>query len=160
MKNWILSIVAIVFLTSILGLILPKGRTANLIKSIFSVLAVLVLIRPILSISKIENGNFNDFFASEITLQEDYLFFANAKKIENYENKIEEMIKEKGVLTSGVKIEYKHLENFNLVFEKIFLNINKSVISENKEHKNLIEEISNSVCTLLNVKKEILVVYG
>ena len=43
MKTWIISISAIIILTSIFGLIIPESKIGKLIKSIFSILVVFVI---------------------------------------------------------------------------------------------------------------------
>lgn len=159
MKNWIISVVAVVFVTSVLDLMLPRGRTRALIKSIFSVLAIFILIKPIFYIAENDNVNFTEYFESELNIQDDFLYYSNGKKIENYQNYCDEIIKNKGLESSGVKIIYVNEDDYTLRIEKVYLNIKKSVIFADDEHKNIIDETKKILSQFLSVDTEIMVAY-
>ena len=56
MKDWIISIVSVVLITNIVCLILPQGKMGRFVKNIFSILTVLVIIKPLIYL---KNGNFD-----------------------------------------------------------------------------------------------------
>ena len=158
MKDWVVSIVFTVLITSIIGLIVPEGRLGKLIKGVFSFVILLVVIQPIFSIST-ENPDYV-FPAVDIEngIQEDYIFFVNSKKVENMEKQCVQLIKENGY-DSNVLIEYE-LDNSNHISIKfVKIKLLNQVIKPDKEHIVVIEELTKSICSYLNIETNQVIFY-
>ena len=106
MSSWVLSITSIVILTSIISMILPEGRLNKSIKSIFSLLVVLVIIQPFFTLTG-KDIDFDTIFSeNNITLQVDYLEYIQSQKITNYQNNCQKILKNYGIDSASVDINY------------------------------------------------------
>ena len=131
MKTWIISISAIVLLTSIFSVIIPESKVGKLIKSVFSVLVVFVIINPIINI---KNQDFSfDYLVSsgDITFDDNYLDFISAKKVEVINSESKKMIENlgvKGVLISDLKYAGSDTQATSLVLATALKKINADLI--------------------------------
>ncbi|MBR2871430.1 MAG: stage III sporulation protein AF [Clostridia bacterium] len=158
MKDWVVSIVFTVLITSIIGLIVPEGRLGKLIKGVFSFVILLVVIQPIFSIST-ENTDYV-FPAVDIEngIQEDYIFFVNSKKVENMEKQCVRLIKENGY-DSNVLIEYEFDNSNHISIKFVKIKLLNQVIKPDKEHIVVIEELTKSICSYLNIETNQVIFY-
>ena len=153
MKTWIISISAIIILTSIFGLIIPESKIGKLIKSIFSLLVVLVIISPLSSI-KNQNFSFDNFVnGSEISYQNDYLDFVGNQKASSLEDECQKIIKNKGVNNVFVNICYKYNEDKKFIIESAQINFKNAVIISDKANINIKEEIKSDLSLYLQIDK-------
>jgi len=153
MKNWILSIGAVIILTSILTLILPNSKLGKNIKSIFSLMIVLIILQPIV---KLKDGRMNfDKINTEqaIILQDDFIHYIAEQKITNYEHKCQNFLIEKGINNAKTSIDY--IVNTNGQVEIILVNVDltNSVINSDLEHIDITEVICYEFSKILNVDK-------
>ncbi len=159
MKDWIISIVAVVLITSILSLILPQGKMGKYIKNIFSLLTMFVMIKPIIYVKE---GNFNYeqiIGANEIVLQDGFLEFVYNKRIEEYEENCNKIIEEIGVKGAGVNINFNINKNQDIDIYSVQINLKNSVIILDKPHINIKEEIIADIASCLNVNKDLVMIY-
>ena len=153
MKTWIISISAITILTTILGLIIPEGKSGKLIKSIFSVLIVFVVMNPLSSI-KNQNITFEQFVnTSEIVLQNDYLDFVAEKKVFELEKESVKIIEKMGVNNAFVNIFYKYDESKKFLVQGAEINLKNAVIISDKAHIDIKEEMKKEVSLYLQIDK-------
>ena len=156
MNNWIINIGAVVLFTAILSLILPNGRLNGVIKSIFSLIIVLIILNPIISIKNSE-FSFEDFFTeSNIAFQEDYLNFISIKKQENYQENCTLLLEELGVSNSDVDVYYELDQDGNFIIKKVNVNLENSVIKEEFAHIDIIEKIKNKLSSYLQIDIEVI----
>ncbi len=158
MKQWIFSIGATVLLVSIVSIILPNGKTGKFIKSIFSVLILLVTIRPLVSISK---NNLNDginFSNVDIEIQYDYINYIFEERKNTYEENCCKILEDIGVKNAKIDINY---DSSSITFDVLFVNINlkDAVINSDMEHILVIEEIKEKTALYLTIDKSKLVIY-
>ena len=162
MKSWILSVGAMILLTAIITIILPKGKTSGLIKSVFALLSLLVIIQPV---TALKNGD-SDFSipsisgGNEIIIQENYLEFIARKRNENNEKNCEKILTENGINGATVSIEYTTDENASYEIQKVTLNFENSVINSDKEHIYIIETAIEKIAEYLDTDSEVIEVYG
>lgn len=153
MKTWIISISAIVLLTSIFSLIIPESRIGKLIKNVFSILIIFVIISP-LSNLKTQNLSFESFVnTSEITFQNDYLNYIGDKKSTELKNESIKIIEKLGVNNVFVNICYNYDSSKNFIVEYAQINLKNAVIISDKEHINIKEEIRNALSFYLQIDK-------
>ncbi|MBQ8426622.1 MAG: hypothetical protein IJX16_02545 [Clostridia bacterium] len=158
MKEWIFSIGATVLLVSIITLILPDGKIGKFIKSIFSILILMVTIKPLISIDK-SNINYESIFdVVDIKVQENYINYTFEERKKSYEYSCQEILIDLGIENAIVEIIY---ENSNMEFKILSVKINliNSVIKSYKEHIFIIEEIKKEITSYLNIDDSILVIY-
>ncbi len=152
MTGWLLSIVGVVFLGVLFDLIYPNGKTNNLCKSIFSIVAVFVMVAPILQI----DINSLDF-TSEVNAG--VIENIGQEKIEVIKFKIIDHLESCGISNLIVKIDGNLLED-SLVINKIYIDSTNIVLSENVLNINKYEVISKEIVELLKISEEKVIVYG
>ena len=159
MKDWIISVITVVLITSIICLILPQGKMGKYVKNIFSILTMLVIIKPIISLKE-KDFNFEQAIsANNIVLQHDYIEYINNKRIDEYKENCLKIIENKGVKNSMVSIDYLIEENENIKITYVQINLQNSVIISDKQHIDIKEEMITDIATYLNVKKSVVTIY-
>ena len=157
MKDWIISIVSVVLITSIVCLILPQGKMGKFVKNIFSILTMLVIIKPLIYL---KNGNFNfeQFAGSDIVIQADFLNYIYQKRVDEQTKICLKIIEENGVKNAKVDINFE-IENQDIKIKLVQINLQDSVIISDKGHIDIKEEIVAEVSSYLLVEKEVVIVY-
>lgn len=153
MKTWILSIGAIIILTSILTLILPEGKLGKNIKGIFSLIVVLIIVQPLI---ELKNGeiDFNEIYTEkEILLQEDYIFYVNEQKITNYQNQCQFFLLDLGIKDAKTSIDYIVDEFGQVEIVLVNVDLENSVINSKDEHIDITKEISSGISKILNIEE-------
>lgn len=149
MKDWIISVVAIVILNSLLFLIIPNGRYSSLLKGIFSIISLYVVLLPVI---KLKDLNFEDISVEyEQNLQYDYLEFGFDSKCFELENYCLTVLSEEGFDVSSVNIEYEICDLYDFSIKNVSVEIKKNVIISENEHIVISEKIKSSVCSVLRV---------
>jgi hypothetical protein len=155
MKEWILSIGAVIFVAVIIGYIIPDGKLGKYLKGIFSILILFVIIKPIISY------DFSSFYytltnqENVIQIQKDYIDFVYQKQTKNNILKAKEVIKKLGYDNSMVSIKYTTADSFAYEIKEVVINLENSVIKTDKEHIVIIEEIKKSISDFFLIKDEI-----
>jgi len=159
MKDWIISIFAIVLITSIICIILPQGKMGKYIKNIFSLLTMFVIIKPIIYL-KDKDLNYEQIIGTdEIVFQEQFLSFVFNKQVEEYEKNCCKIIENIGVKNAVVSIDFDINKNQDIEIGFVQINLQSSVIISNMAHINIKEEIINDVASYLNVNKNMVIIY-
>ena len=161
MKEWILSIVVMVLLTTIITIICPEGKLGKMVKGIFSLIILLVIINPLLNFNKSTiNLDFNNLFQQEnSSIQTGFLDYSINKKIEIYKKECIEIIEKIGIEGAIVEIEYSISDKYEFSIYSAKIYLNKSVIKTEKEHIVVIEEIMDSISNYLNISKTNVLIY-
>ncbi len=152
MTGWLLSITGVIFLGVLFDLIYPSGKTNTLCKTIFGVVAVVVMITPILNIN-IDDLTFN----SEI--EEGLVDNINDAKINSIKTKIDAHLSSCGIEGVIVKID-ANLSNIAFEIDKVYIDTTNLVLTENITNINKYEVIIKEVSSLLKIAQERIVVYG
>ncbi len=156
MKNYLLTISATVLLTSVASFILPEGKMGKYIKSFFSVLVLLVIISPVISLSELD---LKSTFSDSKVIQEDYLEYIYINKTSSLENGCGEILKNFGVENAKVKIQYDIGENYEYSIKKAIIYLCDAVINSNDEHINNIEESISNISNYLQIERKFIEVY-
>ncbi len=151
MLDWILSCGATVILTSIIMIILPSGKLSAIIKSIFSLVVLLVVISPITKISKGDFSIDNVFTGGEIYVQEEFLHFIAESKIKIYEENCNKILGNFGIENAQLDFEFLITENYSVEVQKLKVDLKKSVINSDKEHIDIIKDVKEALAEYLNV---------
>ena len=150
MNAWVLSIVGVVFLGMLLDIVYPNGKTNKLCKSIFGIITIAVIIKPIFNIDmKFDSNNFVDNFLSSSL---------NNVKINMYVSEIESNLLLNGIDGVFVEIDSK-IENNNIIIENVNLDISQAVLLKNFENINKYEVIVNEVKKVVDIDKERIIIY-
>lgn len=159
MENWIFSVGCMVLITSLLSMIIPEGKLNTSIKSILSLMIILVMVRPIIDVKNLQS--FQDVFNqnSSITLQVDFLEYVNKLKMTNLEKECVKIIDKIGVKDAEVIIEYIVDEQGQATIISITINLKNKEFTTQKEHIVVIEEITTNICSFLSIDKNKVVIY-
>ena len=157
MKDWIISIVSVVLITSIVCLILPQGKMGKFVKNIFSILTMLVIIKPLIYL-KDGNFNFEQFAGSDIVIQTDFLDYIYQKRVDEQTKICLKIIEENGIKNAKVDINFE-IENQDIKIKLVQINLQDSVIISDKGHIDIKEEIVAEISSYLFVEKEVVIIY-
>ena len=152
MTKWLLSILGVVFLAVLLDIVYPNGKTNKFCKSIFGILAIIVLISPI---SKIDFQNTsNDNFVSS-TLNKNI----QKSKDEYYKVKIENALGDDNICGVSVEIE-SNMDNNVYQIENVLVDTSNLVLTDFLTHNNKYEVIIQKISKLMEIEQERIVIYG
>lgn len=161
MKQWVLSIAVTALFSAVVVLLLPNGKTNKIIKSILSFVVVLVIISPLLSLSKNEVSLDNAFGAGEITLQENYLSFYENSKLETFKKECLKLLEEK-----GIKIREDELNIITdcivdgvVRIEKVQVYLKNAVIKTDELNIDIKDECLNVIRSYLDITSDKVVIY-
>lgn len=152
MNSWLLSIIGVVFLGVLFDLIYPNGKTNSLCKTIFGLVAVVVMIMPILNIDigslKINND-----------IEQSLLDNITEAKVDAMQMTIDTHLNSCGIDGVVVRIE-TNLSNNVFEVDKIYIDTTNLVLTKNITNINKYEVIIKEVSSLLKIEEEKVVVYG
>lgn len=151
MREWLLSIIGIVFLSILFDLIYPNGKTNKFCKGIFGVIAVGIILNPILKIDL-------DSTSSEYVDKELVESISQAKA-EVYEASIENYLKSIGIEGVCVEVKYTLSEN-DFKLKSIYLDSSNIVLSKDLTNINKYEVIARKVSEEFDVSIDEVFVYG
>ena len=160
MKEWIVSIGAVIILTSIIYLILPNGKLNKFIKTIFAFIIILTIIKPIYASANLENKDKQNNSEININDQTAYLNYISYKKKEDLCHNCIIFAKEIGIENVEFDIIFYTNNNGSFVIEKLLVNLENAVINSNKEHIILMKELEKNLSEYLQIDKQNVVIYG
>ena len=151
MTNWVIGIVGVVFLGLLLDMVYPNGKTNKLCRSIFGLIALAVIIKPIFNMDiHFQKNNYIDGFLENSL---------NDCKINILKNEIESGLLLKGFDGVFVEIESK-IEDNKFLIENVTIDISNAVLLKNFENINKYEVIINEVKKVVDINEEVIVIYG
>jgi len=158
-KGWVITICAVVLLTTIITILVPNGRTSFVIKGVFSLLTTLIIISPICQV--VNNGfSFNDFtLENPIEIQDDFVDYIGTKRAEEYKNGCEKILVELGITKPEIEINYIIDENYNFSIKNAIVNLKSAVINSNSAHIDIIKDVKKSLSRYLSITESEVDVY-
>lgn len=154
MTAWILSIVGIVFVGVLFDLICPEGKMSTFIKSVFAIMTLFVIIRPIPKWLK-QSIHIN----WDIDLNEEYLGSINAGKVLYWQDQIKKNIESMGYSPCDVVVD-ADLQNSTGKINNIYVDFSNYVLNGGDKHIIKYEKIQEMIMEITNIKKEKIVFYG
>lgn len=162
MKEWVISIVSTILIVSSLSMIMPNGKLGKYVKSILSVLVLLVIVKPVLSLKNISFDDFN-FSMIDVDYQTDYLEYITNQKVNEMTKTCKEIIKnnfKNDFSDFDVELQYETNDKYEIILKNVQINLSKAVINSFDEHKIIIDSIKNEICNCLNIEKSLVVING
>ena len=151
MAQWIFSVCAVVLFTSIIGFIAPQNKMGTVVKSVFSIISALVIIKPIIGINEFDITSI--FETDDVMLQTEYLDYVNFNKNEQLELALRNGLSEIGY--DGVVVDIDYLSSAGeYTITKVKVNLEKIVIKSDKENININDEITKYVVKFLNISSD------
>ena len=151
MKEWLFSVVGVVFLAILFDLIYPSGKTNKFCKSLFGVIAAFIMISPIIKLNNIEVDDeyVDDTLVSNI----------NKSKETVYEYQIANYLREYGFDEVEVSVE-GNVSNNVFEIENVYVDITILVLTKNNENINIYEVIINEISNEFRIDSKRIFVYG
>ena len=155
---WISSIIGVCFLSVLVDLMLPDGKTNTLIKKVVSYIIVAIVLMPLINLANNKNNIQDVFSYSEIQIQENYIYNINQSKIDAIKESIQKELESKGIL--GVQISVS-ADVFTQEMEiyAIYVDLYNMVISGDSKNKNIKTEVVSVVQNYVNIAKEKIMIY-
>lgn len=152
MSGWILGIIGIVFITVLVDVILPAGKTNVFIKSIFSLIFIYVVVSPILKLISDNDIRINDFLeVKQADEMSEHLIIETEYKIQN-------KLHENGFHNVFVKVDGYSTKN-QLIINKINVDLSKLIIINQDEHIDKYKLITDLIISVVDINKE-KIIYG
>ncbi len=158
MSGWILSIGLTTVILAVLNMVLPSGKIGKFITSLFPLVLLLVVIKPIFNVDfdsitqNLTNSEYN------VEYQTEYLnSVINRKKEQCYEN-CKSILKLYYVENAEIKIEFKDKEN-SFEIKKVEINLQNAVIKSQDGHID-INRIKLEIAVNLSIEEEAVKIYG
>ncbi|MCH5350450.1 MAG: hypothetical protein J1F39_00580 [Clostridiales bacterium] len=151
---WGLTILALAIVTTVAEMLLPKGKTKTVIRSVVATVTVLAVITPIPSLIKGEMFSF-DFESGAVETDEDYLSYVDGMKKTAIEKSVTGYLEDKGY--RGIKVSVE-LDGVWRV-KSASLDFSQSGITDKDSHihKN---EVIKLVAECLQLNEEAIMTYG
>ena len=129
MTEYLLSVTAIVILSTILSNILPSGKTAGVVKGIFRLCVYLVILSPVvvfINTYSTKNEHFFEKYFDErvIKTSDVYIEYCSEKTVAEAERLIEEKLKEDYSIATCVTVIVSETTDKILKVEKIVIEVN------------------------------------
>lgn len=156
MSGWLLNIVGMVFISVLLEIVLPSGKTNSFIKMVFGIFVLYVIVSPL---PKIFNKNINLLGTSASRVQTNFLITLNLDKISALEKNITEGLNEAGFKNVSVVVSANvYGEQFNV--QKIYIDLINLVLNKSDKHININKEMYLVVLKYVDILEEDVVFYG
>ncbi len=152
MKSWILSISAVIVLTSVLSFVIPDGKMKKPIESVFSLLTIIAIISPLFRIDFSNFSFFGEEGGEQIYYQESFLDYVSAKIKQENINECNFILEELGIKNCKIDIAYSSTDNYKITTIRINL-VNSVIISQN-EHIDIIAKAKDDISKYFQIEKE------
>lgn len=157
-SSWVLSIIGVCFLSVLVDLMLPDGKTNSLIKKVVSYIIVAIVIMPIINLVNNKNQIQDVFSYSEIQIQDNYIYNINQSKLDSIKQNIENDLQDGGILGAEVSISADVFTQ-NMEIYAVYVDLYNMVISGDFKNKDIKTEVVSVVLNYVNISKEKIVVY-
>lgn len=157
MNSWLLSLVGIAFLGVLIDILTPKNNMNKFIKSIFAIFLLFVIVSPIKNIISSKSKFFNTGNNVNV-LDEDFLQKHNLNRIRALEDSINTYLIKNNIKGVNVILATNMLK-FDFEIVEVGVDIKNLVLTENINHKNKYEIITNAIRQVINIRKEAIKFY-
>lgn len=122
MGAWLLKITGVIALSALSSLLIPNGQTKKYVKGIFALITLFVLVSPLPKLLKSDFSGFPNAFdtASELEIDETFLYGVATNAYKTQERNIEKFLKEKGI-ESRVKFVVKSETSSEIDYVNVIL---------------------------------------
>ena len=151
---WGLTILAMAIITTVAEMLLPKGKTKNVIRSVVATVTVLTIITPIPSLIKGEFLSF-DFETGGVTTDASYLEYVDGLKKSTIEKSVTDYLEEHGY--NGIKVKVELQGEWGI--KSVTIDFSQSGITDKDAHIHK-SEIIKLVADRLQIDEEAIMTYG
>lgn len=136
MGAWLLKITGVIALSALSSLLIPNGQTKKYVKGIFALITLFVLVSPLPKLLKSDFSGFPNVFdtATELEIDETFLYGVATKAYKTQERNIEKFLKE-----NGIKAKVKFVVKSETSSEIDYVNVILSDKSFERDKSNSID---------------------
>lgn len=153
MKEWILSVVGIVFICVLIEIIMPDGKLNSFIKQLFGIFVLFVIVNPIAAFLK----NTNNFISSDVVVDSNYIFNVNLEKVKELENLVVKELELAGVFNVNVIVN-SNVFNEEFKVDSVYVDITNAKHDFTKEK--VCEIVKEKISKIAFVLEENIEIYG
>ncbi len=151
--EYILTIVAVVFLGVMLDVIAPEGKTNPFIKSMFALFLLFVILTPVVNF--FTGDNFKTLINSTYNLNEGYLDDVLDLRLSELETNVVAEVEKQGIMGVGVEI-IGYMQENNLVVQKVVVDAQNIVLINEDKHIDKYKVITEIIAEVLDIKSEVI----
>ena len=136
MGAWLLKITGVIALSTLSSLLIPNGQTKKYVKGIFALITLFVLVSPLPKLLKSDFSGFPNAFdtASELEIDETFLYGVATNAYKTQERNIEKFLKE-----NGIEAKVKFVVKSETSSEIDYVNVILSDMSFERDKSNSID---------------------
>ena len=142
---------ALVVTVTLLSLLLPKGKTQKVVRTVLSLTVALSVLKPVIVLNGEDLESIGDGF---LTVQEDFIYFSDEYVIKLQQIACENIVNNYGIENCEVIIGYERSGDITEI-KKVDVNLFDQVIISDEENIDIKEEITKAISAFLKVKREI-----
>ncbi len=155
--SWLLSVLGVVFLSVLVDVLLPDGKTNKYVKAIFAFIIILIIISPLAKIK--ESKSFSDFLENpNITINEEYISNINNMRMDRLVKSIIETAEKMGIKGVNVQI-MSDISELDFNIQKVNIYLENLVIDESASHIDKYQTLVDIVSAYINISREDVVFY-
>lgn len=154
--SWALSILAVVVIGTVLDIFLSEKKLGKAVRGVFASLAVLIIISPVPSIITGCKNFDMDSFSQEITLDQNYLNYAEAQKKRALDEGLQAALTDKGY--KNVKADITAEFGIDIKISMVKLDLSGLAVAAPASNANKTEKVRELTADFLKVSKDIIVI--
>ena len=158
MNDWILSLAIVILIIAIISLILPEGKMGKTVKGFFSLIIILIMIKPILNFNgdKLLNYQVN---VNSNESQDQYLNYVFRQKATNYQNLCNKIAINNGINAMQTRIEYSVNDKYEFEIKNVKIEISPEQELNNEQLNLALKKTISEIATNLMIKENIIEAY-
>lgn len=149
---WGLTLLGLAVISTVSEMLLPQGKTRNVIRSVMATVATLAMVTPLPQI--FNNGFDFDFSDGYVTLDKSYIEYVEKSNARVAEDGANEYLRQQGY--SGIKV-FVVLDGYKV--KSVTAKVDDFGITQNGEHINK-SEITALIAEYFGIDREAIMVYG
>lgn len=146
-NEYLISVTALILLSEITRILLPKGKTKRVVEIVYSLVLILTLLSPIVGIAPIRGG---DAAKPEFAVDDGYLEYADKVYSKSVIGEVERYLKQRRIAFSSVEVD---CERFSI--KKLIIYYDKNANKDKTEHIDS-SEVRNELSSLLKIDAEVI----
>lgn len=157
-SSWVLSIAGVCFISVLVDLSLPEGKTNSHIKNVISYVIILVVILPLPNLLKGKFDSDSIFSEIEINIQDEYVYNVNQSKLDALIESINDDLNKCGI--SGVVVSISaNIFEVDMKIYAVYVDLYNVVISGNTQNINIKTEVASVVLNYVNISEDKIIFY-
>ncbi|MDR2267054.1 MAG: stage III sporulation protein AF [Christensenellaceae bacterium] len=165
MSGWLIAVTSTVLATTLVDILLPDGEIKKYVKGITSLIVIVAIISPLLTVKNVLNGGVDELFSVDSALDtletnqinNYYLMSTNERKKKNLEDKVIKALSTIGIDGAIVVLTGQGLTvTMNIV--AVTIDLSKASINCDDTNINIISVVKEIVAQVLAVDDQIITV--